>query len=144
QEGERLRIFVRHLKYVLKSNFKKTRTYQLGLNQFSDWTLAEFDALKKGLKVSRSLTRFYQRHYHARRLKRHLQKHRSNDRRFSDNWFDKVLNQDQNNNDTSSLPKAFDWRTKNVVSPIKSQGGCGSCYAFASVAVLESVYAIKT
>ncbi|CAF4310722.1 unnamed protein product, partial [Rotaria sordida] len=36
QEGERLRIFVRHLKYVLKSNFKKIRTYQLGLNQFSD------------------------------------------------------------------------------------------------------------
>ncbi|CAF4032068.1 unnamed protein product, partial [Rotaria sordida] len=144
QEGERLRIFVRHLKYVLKSNFKKTRTYQLGLNQFSDWTLAEFDALKKGLKVSRSLARFYQRHYHARRLKRNLQKHRYNDRRFSDNWFDKVLNQDQHNNDTSSLPKTFDWRTKTVVSPIKSQGGCGSCYAFASVAVLESVYAIKT
>ncbi|CAF4277057.1 unnamed protein product, partial [Rotaria sordida] len=48
------------------------------------------------------------------------------------------------NNYTSSLPKTFDWRTKTVVSPIKSQGGCGSCYAFASVAVLESVYAIKT
>ncbi|CAF3825991.1 unnamed protein product [Rotaria sp. Silwood1] len=161
EEGERLRIFVKHLKYVLKSNFEKSHTYQLGLNQFSDWTLAEFDALKKGLKVplrlrrnimddesdegalQRSLTRLYQRHDDSRRLKQNLQKRRYKDRRFSDDWFDKLLNQERDNNDTNPLPNVFDWRTKNVVSPIKNQGRCGSCYAFASVAVLETVYAIK-
>ncbi|CAF3805403.1 unnamed protein product [Rotaria sp. Silwood1] len=52
---------------------------------------------------------------------------------------------DQNSNDTSPLPKAFDWRTKNVAnSSVKNQHRCLSCYAFATVAVLKSVYAIKT
>ncbi len=38
----------------------------------------------------------------------------------------------------------MDWRTKGVVSSVKQQLLCGSSYAFATTAVLESVYALKT
>ncbi|KAH3762943.1 cathepsin L1 [Pelomyxa schiedti] len=37
-----------------------------------------------------------------------------------------------------------DWRTKNVVCPIKDQGSCGSCWAFSAIASTESCYAIAT
>jgi len=44
---------------------------------------------------------------------------------------------------TSSVPASFDWRSRNVVSPIRNQGSCGSCWSFASVSNIESKYAIR-
>jgi C1A family cysteine protease len=41
------------------------------------------------------------------------------------------------------LPIRFDWRDRGVVTSVKHQGSCGSCYAYAAVANVESLYAIK-
>jgi C1A family cysteine protease len=44
---------------------------------------------------------------------------------------------------TKALPATYDWRSLNGCTPIKNQGGCGSCWAFATVGVLECAIRIK-
>jgi C1A family cysteine protease len=43
-------------------------------------------------------------------------------------------------------PAAFDWRNANganYITPIKDQGGCGSCVAFASCATIEGTFRVQ-
>eukprot|EP00747_Dinoflagellata_sp_TGD_P179457 gnl/TRDRNA2_/TRDRNA2_30284_c0_seq1.p1 gnl/TRDRNA2_/TRDRNA2_30284_c0~~gnl/TRDRNA2_/TRDRNA2_30284_c0_seq1.p1 ORF type:complete len:378 (-),score=64.69 gnl/TRDRNA2_/TRDRNA2_30284_c0_seq1:46-1179(-) len=45
---------------------------------------------------------------------------------------------------SSSLPPRIDWREKGVVSGVKDQGRCGSCWAFGTTATIESHVALTT
>jgi cathepsin L len=40
-------------------------------------------------------------------------------------------------------PSRKDWREDGVVTPVKNQGGCGSCWAFSAIEVVESHHAIQ-
>lgn len=44
----------------------------------------------------------------------------------------------------NNLPAEVDWRNKGVITPVKDQGKCGSCWTFAAAECIESFWAIET
>ena len=114
--------FADNLRKIHEHNADTTSTWKMGVNEHADLTPKEFAArflaAKGGLfEPHAAFTAEHQAVFRA---------HHANDVPVTD------------------LPGAMDWRTKNVVTPVKNQGGCGSCWAFSTAETLESHIAIQT
>ncbi|KAF6215957.1 hypothetical protein GE061_000294 [Apolygus lucorum] len=115
----RLEIFENALKTVKTMNgmrqFNESALY--GLTEFSDLSPEEFSH------------KYLRKHHHEH-------KHRRNERRNDVHSIARRA--------IPSLPSMVDWRAKGVVTGVKDQGPCGACWAFSTVATVESMLAIKT
>lgn len=113
EESQRFANFQATLQRIHEHNSQKDRTFDKGVNQFSDMNDEEFSL--KVLMASQNCSATH----HASPV----------------NWRAKAAGID--------LPKRVDWREHGVVSEVKNQGHCGSCWTFSSTGCLEAHVAIK-
>lgn len=113
--GLRKEIFERNLEQIIAHNQQPNISFTRGVNQFTDQTNEEKQRLNGYTKSVGSTMRS-----------------RSNAEVFKPTGIE--------------LPASFDWRDvkPSVLSPVKNQGHCGSCWTFAAAATLESHWAIAT
>jgi len=110
-------IFESNLHSILLHNKDETKTWKEEINHLADWTEEEFARVKG---------------YNKRMaLNSKLARSESKDKRVPP----KPMK-------ASDLPDSVDWRTQGVVTAVKDQGKCGSCWSFAAAETVESHWAL--
>ena len=142
---ERFNIFMNNVNIIEKHNQSPNRHFWMNINEFSDLTPEEFKEKYIGktysdmssnygcvlLNYSVTLDQVQNEQLHDETV----------NRESVNNYGDEILNQNfRLIEDTEN----FDWRDYNVVGPVRNQGQCGSCWAFATTANAESIWAIHT
>jgi len=114
----RRQIFEKRLQIVRAHNADPSKTWLRGINEFSDLSETEFQASRLGLHRGM--------YFH---------------KRVSSAGTAPVLMGAASKNEPLA---SLDWREKGMVTPVKDQGHCGSCWAFATTETVESHAAIST
>ncbi|KAK6932683.1 Peptidase C1A, papain C-terminal [Dillenia turbinata] len=112
----RLENFRWNLKYVIEKNSerKSPNSLTVGLNMFADLSSEEF------------------REMYMSEVKMPYGKRMNNKR----------VNKKKRSSGSCDAPSSLDWRKNGVVTGVKNQGHCGSCWAFSSTGAMEGINAI--
>ncbi|QHO49065.1 hypothetical protein HN51_001030 [Arachis hypogaea] len=117
EKDKRFQVFKDNLGFIDEHNTHKNTTYKLGLNRFADLTNEEYRAMYLGTKSDPN--------------RRIIKAKISAGNRYAYSARDR-------------LPVHVDWRSKGALAPVKDQGSCGSCWAFSTIAAVESINKIVT
>jgi len=112
-------VFEARLEQIKKHNQDTTKTWKNGINHLSDRTEEE---LKQLLGYRKELA--------------YLSKSQKEAKRYASAFPKHLI--------TAPIPKHVDWREKGVVTAVKDQGQCGSCWTFGTAETVESHFAIHT
>ncbi|WOL02088.1 low-temperature-induced cysteine proteinase-like [Canna indica] len=121
EKVRRFENFLKNLEYVLDHNSRRSsssssQNHAVGLNKFADLSNEEFRA-KYMSRIPKS---------------RDMRVNKSGD--IGLDW----------RQESCEAPRSLDWRKKGVVTAVKDQGDCGSCWAFSSTGAMEGINAITT
>ncbi|XP_045761802.1 uncharacterized protein LOC123865029 [Maniola jurtina] len=114
EEAMRKNLLMQHMRFTRSGN-REGATFELGVNFLGDRLDAELDELL-GVRAEpeRELAEPFP--------------HSRSDLRAAD----------------KALPERFDWRPRGAVSPVRYQGSCASCWAFAVAGAVEGALFVRT
>nr|AAT36253.1 vivapain-2 [Plasmodium vivax]AAT36254.1 vivapain-2 [Plasmodium vivax]AAT36255.1 vivapain-2 [Plasmodium vivax] len=119
---QRYLAFVENLEKIKAHNSRENVLYRKGMNQFGDLSFGEFKKKYLTLK-SFDFKTFGGKLKRITNYEDVIDKYKPKDATFDH--------------------ASYDWRLHKGVTPVKDQANCGSCWAFSTVGVVESQYAIR-
>lgn len=122
------RLFTKNLDAILAHNSNPKKTYLMGVNQFTDMDSPPMGRNNAGLSAQHRTSKMLNRWGQTTSIPR-----------VEPQPFDESLLLGMD-----ALPEELNWYDEGVCTAVKDQGHCGSCWAFATTATVESHVAIQS